>query len=225
MKDCKNPITIEIIHTDAVGRMVLADTLTLASRDKPDFMMDFATLTGAAMVGTGQVLWVVKRRKPNAAPFFGLRLVERLNIGAIACLPTGMAAFLLANRLIPAGLPGRAELEVSAMFWVWFGLAVLSLLRPPRRAWIEALSLAAIAFAAAPLVNALTTDRGLIASLASGDWLFVSFDLAMLAIGALCGFGALKASRKPGIRRSAPSLEVRAATSKPAPVKAHADAL
>ncbi len=182
-------------------------------------------LTGAAMVGTGQVLWVVKRRKPNAAPFFGLRLVERLNIGAIACLPTGMAAFLLANRLIPAGLPGRAELEVSAMFWVWFGLAVLSLLRPPRRAWIEALSLAAIAFAAAPLVNALTTDRGLIASLASGDWLFVSFDLAMLAIGALCGFGALKASRKPGIRRSAPSLEVRAATSKPAPVKAHADAL
>jgi leucyl aminopeptidase len=45
-----NGTTIEIIHTDAEGRMVLADTLTLASRGKPDFMMDFATLTGS-MIG------------------------------------------------------------------------------------------------------------------------------------------------------------------------------
>lgn len=42
-----NGTTIEIIHTDAEGRMVLADTLTLASRAKPDLMMDFATLTGS----------------------------------------------------------------------------------------------------------------------------------------------------------------------------------
>lgn len=45
-----NGTTIEIVHTDAEGRMVLADTLTLASREKPEFMMDFATLTGS-MVG------------------------------------------------------------------------------------------------------------------------------------------------------------------------------
>ncbi len=42
-----NGTTIEIIHTDAEGRMVLADTLTLASREKPDLMIDFATLTGS----------------------------------------------------------------------------------------------------------------------------------------------------------------------------------
>jgi leucyl aminopeptidase len=41
-----NGTTIEIMHTDAEGRMVLADTLTLASRAKPDLMIDFATLTG-----------------------------------------------------------------------------------------------------------------------------------------------------------------------------------
>ena len=41
-----NGMTIEIVHTDAEGRMVLADTLTLASREKPDLMVDFATLTG-----------------------------------------------------------------------------------------------------------------------------------------------------------------------------------
>lgn len=42
-----NGTTIEIIHTDAEGRMVLADTLTLASREKPDLLIDFATLTGS----------------------------------------------------------------------------------------------------------------------------------------------------------------------------------
>jgi leucyl aminopeptidase len=48
-----NGTTIEIVHTDAEGRMVLADTLTLASREKPDFMIDFATLTGSMAVALG----------------------------------------------------------------------------------------------------------------------------------------------------------------------------
>jgi leucyl aminopeptidase len=38
--------TIEVIHTDAEGRMVLADTLALAARERPRLVMDFATLTG-----------------------------------------------------------------------------------------------------------------------------------------------------------------------------------
>jgi leucyl aminopeptidase len=61
-----NGKTIQTIHTDAEGRMVLADTLTLASRDKPELMIDYATLTGAVInaitkrysgVFTNQVEW------------------------------------------------------------------------------------------------------------------------------------------------------------------------
>jgi leucyl aminopeptidase len=48
-----NGTTIEIMHTDAEGRMVLADTLTLASREKPDMLIDFATLTGSMAVALG----------------------------------------------------------------------------------------------------------------------------------------------------------------------------
>ncbi len=48
-----NGTTIEIIHTDAEGRMVLADTLTLASREKPDLLIDFATLTGSMATALG----------------------------------------------------------------------------------------------------------------------------------------------------------------------------
>ncbi len=48
-----NGTTIEIMHTDAEGRMVLADTLTLAARAKPQLMIDFATLTGSMAVALG----------------------------------------------------------------------------------------------------------------------------------------------------------------------------
>jgi len=41
--------TIQVIHTDAEGRMVLADTLALASRRRPAAIIDFATLTGACV--------------------------------------------------------------------------------------------------------------------------------------------------------------------------------
>ncbi len=49
-----NGTTIEIVHTDAEGRMVLADTLTLAARAKPDVILDFATLTGSMGVALGE---------------------------------------------------------------------------------------------------------------------------------------------------------------------------
>jgi leucyl aminopeptidase len=48
-----NGTTIEIVHTDAEGRMVLADTLTLAARAKPALIADFATLTGSMHYALG----------------------------------------------------------------------------------------------------------------------------------------------------------------------------
>lgn len=44
-----NGTTIEIIHTDAEGRMVLADTLSLACEQKPALIIDYATLTGSCI--------------------------------------------------------------------------------------------------------------------------------------------------------------------------------
>ena len=44
-----NGTTIQVVHSDAEGRMVLADTLTLAAREKPAMLLDFATLTGACV--------------------------------------------------------------------------------------------------------------------------------------------------------------------------------
>jgi leucyl aminopeptidase len=46
-------LTIEVTNTDAEGRLVLADALALASEDRPDIIIDFVTLTGAARVALG----------------------------------------------------------------------------------------------------------------------------------------------------------------------------
>ncbi|MFN7662483.1 MAG: leucyl aminopeptidase family protein [Alphaproteobacteria bacterium] len=49
-------LTVEIGDTDAEGRLLLADALTAACEEKPDYLFDFATLTGAARVAVGTEL-------------------------------------------------------------------------------------------------------------------------------------------------------------------------
>jgi leucyl aminopeptidase len=60
-----NGMTIEIVHTDAEGRLVLADTLTLASREKPDLMLDFATLTGSMQTALTDRMSGVMSNRPE----------------------------------------------------------------------------------------------------------------------------------------------------------------
>lgn len=49
-------LTVEIGNTDAEGRLILCDALALADEDKPDLLIDTATLTGAARVALGPEL-------------------------------------------------------------------------------------------------------------------------------------------------------------------------
>lgn len=49
-------LTVEIGNTDAEGRLILADALTLADEEAPELLIDFATLTGAARVALGPQL-------------------------------------------------------------------------------------------------------------------------------------------------------------------------
>ncbi len=62
-----NGMTIQVVHTDAEGRMVLADTLALASRTRPKFMLDFATLTGAAVNALTERMSAVLTNRPELA--------------------------------------------------------------------------------------------------------------------------------------------------------------
>ncbi len=60
-----NGRTIEVLNTDAEGRLILADALALAAKEKPDCMIDLATLTGACVTALGaQVGGVFGNRQP-----------------------------------------------------------------------------------------------------------------------------------------------------------------
>ena len=60
-------ITVEIGNTDAEGRLVLGDALTRAGEEKPDLVIDFATLTGAARVALGPDLPALMARRDETA--------------------------------------------------------------------------------------------------------------------------------------------------------------
>ena len=49
----RNGTTVEVLNTDAEGRLILADALSIAVDDKPAAVIDLATLTGACMVALG----------------------------------------------------------------------------------------------------------------------------------------------------------------------------
>jgi leucyl aminopeptidase len=52
----RNKKTVEVVNTDAEGRLVLADTLIQAVKDKPDYIVEFSTLTGAMLVALGDMI-------------------------------------------------------------------------------------------------------------------------------------------------------------------------
>ncbi len=165
-----------------------------------------AGLAGTAMVATGLVLWSTKRKAKLAKtgqPHAGIATVDVLNVGVIAGLPIGIAAYFWANRLLPIEMVGRADWEVHVMFLTWGATFLYPIIRPLSRAWTEMWGVAAFAYGFLPVLNAMTTDRHLLNSVAQGDWVVAGFDLAALAAGLCLGWVAWISHRKTeaGVKR------------------------
>ena len=149
-------------------------------------------IMGAATVATGLVLWTVARAPKGAeAAGFGLRLVRVLNVGTVVGLPAGIAAYFLANRLLPLDLAARADREVVVFFGAWALVALLGALRPALTVWREGLALVGALFLAVPFVGAFTTGLHPLA----GELRFLGFDGAMIVLGLLFVFAARKAGQ------------------------------
>ncbi len=156
------------------------------------------SFTGTAMVGTGLVMWTVKRRQklPDPQrPYFGFRLVERLNIASIAGLSIAMTAFMWGNRLLPTTLAGRSNWEIDLFFMVWAAALLHALARPAKAAWVEQLWAASALLFLLPLLNVMTTQRPLWHSLAQGDWVFAGIDLMCWVLAALHAVLAIRTAR------------------------------
>jgi leucyl aminopeptidase len=121
-------ITIEVDNTDAEGRLVLCDAITYAVEDKPDLIIDFATLTGAARVGLGPDLPALFTnrdelailannastreqdpmwRMPLWAPYLSMldsRIADMVNAGS-SRLAGAITAALFLQRFVPETTP------------------------------------------------------------------------------------------------------------------------
>ncbi len=121
-------ITVEVDNTDAEGRLVLCDALAYAVESKPELIVDFATLTGAARVGLGpdlpalftnrdelaaqasaaalreqDPLW----RMPLWQPYQSMldsRVADMVNAGS-SRLAGAITAALFLNRFVPDDVP------------------------------------------------------------------------------------------------------------------------
>ena len=142
-------------------------------------------LLGCAMVATGAIYWV-RKRKPSTEevdPGLGYRFVERMNVATIVGLPAAIGVYLWANRLLPVDMAGRADWEVHCMFLAWLGCFVHAAARPMQRAWPEQCWLVAAVFLGLPVVNWLTTNLHLGVTLLAGNWAMAGVDLTAIATG------------------------------------------
>ncbi|WP_051266986.1 leucyl aminopeptidase family protein [Nakamurella lactea] len=78
----RNGTTVEVKNTDAEGRLVMMDALVLAAEEKPDAIVDIATLTGAAMRALGHLCAVVLG---NNQPLVDRVLASAANTDEQAC--------------------------------------------------------------------------------------------------------------------------------------------
>ena len=123
-----NGVTIQVAHSDAEGRMVLADTLAFAAHTTPDIIIDFATLTGSCVVALGDRYSGAFTNRPewrSALELAGRDSGERvwpfpmdedydLELDStiadiLQCTPDSKADHILAarflNRFVPANIP------------------------------------------------------------------------------------------------------------------------
>ena len=131
-----NGVTIQVIHTDAEGRMVLADTLALAGRTEPRLMIDFATLTGACVYSlTERMSGAFSNRPALATRLFaagrasGERVwnfpfesdydaeLESKVADIVQCAPDGKGDHILATRFLSRFVPAEtpwAHVDLSS---------------------------------------------------------------------------------------------------------------
>jgi leucyl aminopeptidase len=123
-----NGLSIQVAHSDAEGRMVLADTLALAARDKPDLIVDYSTLTGACVTALTERYSGAFTNRPDwnstleaAGRLSGERVwpfpmdedydgdLESGIADVLQCTPDSKGDHILAarflSRFVPAGIP------------------------------------------------------------------------------------------------------------------------
>ena len=178
-------------------------------------------LAGAAMMATGAILFMVKRRSRHQGEFGSAtarvyRLIEGLNVAAITGLALGCTGYFWANRLVPVDVAHRPQWELAVFFGLWALALVHALVCQPATAWRQQMGLLALMCLLLPLLNWWTVGEPLSAHMREGDWESAGVELFALATG----LAAAGAWRWLSRRRHAPQAQPRSAVRSQAGVQA-----
>ncbi|HAA05998.1 MAG TPA: hypothetical protein DCD99_00950, partial [Acinetobacter schindleri] len=166
------------------------------------WLLFLSGIVGTLMIATGLILWCVKRapqQQKQGYKSFGYRTVEVTNIAAIIGLPIACAAYFYANRFIPVELEMRANWEIRTFFIVWVLTFFYAMIRTHRQAWLELLALATALFALLPVINVLTGGQPIWNTIANGQWVIASFDLAMWLLAVVFWLAFKKVKNHQGL--------------------------
>jgi len=134
---------------------------------------------GAAMIASGLILWTNARAPSrDRGPSRTVQIVRHLNIGVIVGLPFAIAAFFVANRLLPLDLADRATSEVRIFFGAWILLLLLSVVLQSGPAWRTAIYVTGLLYLMIPVVDFFAVSRT--------EHIIYGFGGPMAAIGLAC---------------------------------------
>ena len=155
-------------------------------------------LISSAMIGSGLVLFTVKRRRKYASESrvaqVLYRVVEAINVTVMAGLSLACISLLWGNHLLPAGMAQRSDAELNVFFGVWALSLLHALIRPRMQAWREQLALAGVMCLTLPLLSLATVNQ---------PWALHSsmgLELTAMALGALLLWACWKVSQ-PAVER------------------------
>jgi leucyl aminopeptidase len=132
----RNGLTVEVGNTDAEGRLILADAMAEAAREKPELIIDFSTLTGAARTALGTDLPALFSnddrlaadimaagqeaedpvwRMPLWQPY--AKMLETKIADLNSCPATGYAGAITAALFLEKFVDGRRWAHIDMMAW------------------------------------------------------------------------------------------------------------
>jgi uncharacterized iron-regulated membrane protein len=149
------------------------------------WLLFFLGVISSAMVASGLIYWLKIRVQKGQPMSIGQRLVERLNIAVIAGLALAIAAYFIANRLLPIEVAERSSLEIQVFFTTWFLCVLHAFLRPSKSAWVEQLALSAMAYLSVVIIDVAQDSQRLTNAMSQMNWPYIGFSLSMLLVSAV----------------------------------------
>ncbi|MET3497890.1 PepSY-associated TM helix domain-containing protein [Variovorax boronicumulans] len=161
-------------------------------------------LSGCVCIATGFIFFVEKRKRQHARQgVSGARWVDACAVATVTGLLVATFAMLIANRLLPDGLPLRGKWEMGIFAGAWLLAFAHGIWRTAPTAegrlspaWAEQCWAAAVLAVAAVLLNWITTGDHLLRTIGTGYWPVAGVDLSLLASAALAVVAARMLKRR-----------------------------